>query len=191
MKILTLLIITTFFAQNGYCKTPADTTYKILWYDIKLYSSIINTKIMKEMREPEKAAIAYIALHDSRDCDWDGEPNAGHTNLSCEIITALGLGYQCSDNHIQLLKHWFRDDSTILEEVKYCPMTPNTAHQLHGIDQISLIRMNNNYFKMNYKASGANSRTESFWSFSESILFKTQGDKLIIVDRKMSKVVKG
>jgi hypothetical protein len=169
---------------------PSDTTLNVLWLDNKLDSLVINIKVIKKIRESERAAIAYVALHDSRDCDWDGEPNANHTNLSCSIITALGLGYQCSDSHIQLLKHWFRDDSTILQEVKYCPMTPSTSHQIHGIDKVILTRMRNNYFGIVYEASGANIRSESSWSFSESIVFKTEGDKLTIVSRKRSNIRK-
>ncbi|MFX8477732.1 hypothetical protein ABTL82_19990, partial [Acinetobacter baumannii] len=76
------------------------------------------------------------------DCEWDGKANFEHSNLSCKITKILGLGYQCSEKHIALLKQWFQNDSSAQEEIKYCPMTPNGAHSVQGVNRITLTKIN-------------------------------------------------
>ncbi len=173
------------------CQTLSDSTIKILWFDNSVDSLMFNSDYLKSIPDDEKAAVAYVAMHDSRDCEWDGEPNSDQSNLNCKIIKALGLGYQCSPKYINLLTRWFRSDTAILGEIKYCPMTPNTAHQLHGIDEILLTKMSEKAFKIFYKASGVNISTMSYWSFSETIIFRREDDKLIVVNRKQGKVKRG
>ena len=186
---LFLLFLITF--QISFCQPKKASTIKVLWFDTLNDSLIFNKDYFNSIPDNEKAAIAYVALHDSRDCEWDGEVNQDYSNLNCKIIKALGLGYQCSQQHLQILNYWFRNDTSILNEVKFCPMTPNGAHQIHGIDNISLTRLLDNQFKIFYSASGANIRAMTLWSFTETILFKTETDKLIIITRKEGKVKKG
>jgi hypothetical protein len=161
---------------------------KIIWNDCD--SLHINYSYLSSIPEREKAAIAFVALHDSRDCEWDGEVNKDMSNLSCKIIKALGLGYQCSQKHIALLQKWLGKDSLASEEIKYCPMTPNTSHSVEGIDKIFLTKINNDKFKIDYSSSGMNIRSMWYWSFNTTIIFQMNKDTLKIVSYKKYKVKK-
>ena len=169
-----------------------DTTFKIVWKENKCDTTTFNYPFLKQMREEEKAAIAYVSLYDSEECEWDGKADKEMTNLSCRIIKYLGLGYQCSDAHKNLLKKWLgKDTSTrVKEDLQYCPMTPNTAHSVNGINRINLTRMKNGSFKIYYEISGANIRSETSWEYAETIIFRKQNTSLIIISRKTDKYKK-
>ena len=167
-----------------------DTTIKILWredlYDSTLKDTentiVLNDKYFKNISEPEKAAIGYVATFIGSECNWDGEANDNFTNLSCKVIKALGLGYQCSDTHLNFLKHWFRDNQKVINELKDCPVTPFTATQQNTINELS-ISLKNDTIKIHYDASGVNLRQEKNWNWSEDVLFKILDDKLVLISR--------
>ena len=96
------------------------------------------------MTDPEKAALGCIATFIGSECWWDGETNNDRTNLDCKIITALGLGYQCSDEHLLFLRKWFSTDKEVLSklETSNCPTTPYTATSQNTFDEIKLIIQN-------------------------------------------------
>lgn len=180
-RVVTILFFLLFIHACCTARQFADTTIKVVWFDDTL---TINSSYLQDIPEYEKAAVAYVSLYDSRDCDWEGELNKAHDNLNCKIVAALGLGYQCSDKHLGLMKYWFRNDTSILDELKGCPMPPGGATRIYGIDKILLTRLKNGSFKVYYEASGINIRTETSWYWKETILFKKTGDSLVIVSRK-------
>ena len=172
-------------------KQVTDTTIKILWredlYDSTLKDTestiVLNDNYFKNISEPAKAAIGYVATFIGSECNWDGEANDNFTNLSCKVIKALGLGYQCSDTHLNFLRHWFRDNSKVLNELKDCPVTPFTATQQNTFDNLS-ISLKNDTIRIHYEASGVNMREEKNWNWSEDVLFKISTEKLEIISRK-------
>jgi hypothetical protein len=185
------LVIIFFLFSSLFCFSQQNKPQKIKIVSVEHDSIYINTKYLQTISESEKAAIAFVTLHDSRDCEWDGEVNKDMSNLSCRITKALGLGYQCSAMHIALLQKWLGKDSSASEEIKYCPMTPNTAHQLHGIGKVLLTKLTPNKFKIDYSADGVNIRMMSYWSFDATIIFQIDNDILKIVSRKEYNVDKG
>lgn len=122
-----------------------------------------------------------MALHDSKHCEWDGNTNENYANLNCKIIKALELGYQCSEIHIKLLKKWFGKDSLITDDVKYCPMTSNTAHSVQGIDKILITKISSSKFKIDYSTSGMNIKYMASWSFDTSIIFQIINDNRKVI----------
>ncbi len=64
----------------------------------------INQSYCKTITDPERAVIGYIATFIGSDCNWDDECNADRSNLKCKLLSALILGYQCSDTHLGFLK---------------------------------------------------------------------------------------
>ena len=74
---------------------------------------MLNQDYIKTMTDPEKAALGYVATFVGNDCWWDGEANEEKSNLDCKIITTLGLGYQCSNEHLGFLRKWFVERQTV------------------------------------------------------------------------------
>ena len=55
-------------------------------------------------------------------CNWEnGEENIKKNNLICKGLSALELGYHCSEKHISFLNNWFRNDSISLKKIIQCP----------------------------------------------------------------------
>jgi hypothetical protein len=93
-----------------------DKTVNFLWRDSSGYI-VINEEYCKTISEPEKAAIGYVATFIGSECWWDGDIADNMSNLKCKILTALNLGYQCSDKHLGFLKQWFKNDTTSLKNL--------------------------------------------------------------------------
>jgi len=141
----------------------ADTNVKALWretqYDSVLKANvssiILNENYLKNISQPEKAALAYVATFIGNDCEWDGEVNADRSNLKCKILSSLDLGYQCSDRHIGFLRKWFAKDSTALEALKPCRTMPNTATIQSTFDEIVIkTSAQDQTIQIRYKVSG-------------------------------------
>lgn len=111
-----------------------DTTFNFLWWETRYdpskqdsnHSISLNQEYLNNMTDQEKAAIGYLATFIGNECWWDGEANEDRSNLDCTIISALGLGYQCSDTHLGYLRKWFLNDEKVLSELQKttCPPYP-------------------------------------------------------------------
>lgn len=163
-----------------------DKSIKFLWRD-KNSAIVINKEFCKTMLDHEKAAIAYVATFIGNDCDWDGPYNSDRSNLKCEILTALGLGYQCSEKHLGFLRKWFKNDAKALKELENCPTTPNTATIQDTFDEINLVTKGNK-ISVFFKANGVNLREESSWSWSETNHFEFNNDNIKLIKQDRSKV---
>ncbi|WP_344816550.1 hypothetical protein [Flavobacterium cheonanense] len=119
----------------------------------------INQSYCKTITDPERAVIGYIATFIGSDCNWDDECNADRSNLKCKVLTALNLGYQCSDSHLGFLKKWFKGDYKALKRLEDCSTTPYTATIQNTFDKIQIIHKNNDFFVI-VNASSINSREE-------------------------------
>ena len=166
MKLIHIITILTLLTSCGQVNTRTDqklvdaestevepialnlpnTTIKFMWTDMKYdstlnvsFSSIfLNVDYINTMTNQEKAAIGYVSTFIGNECWWDGEANDDRSNLDCKIITALGLGYQCSESHLGYLRKWFSTDKDVLSELKdsSCPTTPYTATIQDTFDKI-------------------------------------------------------
>jgi hypothetical protein len=59
---------------------------------------------LNPMPESMRAILAMYSLQDGTGCNQRDE-----AGLHCELTTALGLGTQCSERHIGLVRSWFRN----------------------------------------------------------------------------------
>lgn len=126
----------------------------------------INKSYCKRITEPERAIIGYIATFIGSECDWDGECNSDRSNLKCKLLSALKLGYQCSDTHLGFLKKWFKEDYKALKRLEDCSTTPYTATIQNTFEKMELTHKNNNFYVTVY-ASGINSRENRSWYWKE------------------------
>ena len=172
-----------------------EKTIKFLWrgekYDEELQQEVntifINEKFCKRITAPEKAVLGYVATFIGSDCWWDGGSTEDQTNLKCKILTALDLGYQCSDKHLGFLRQWFRNDKKVLEALKDCAIMPYTATIQTTFDEITLT-VKGDELLVYFKAIGVNIRESKNWTWTEIDHFKVNGDEITLVKKDKSKV---
>jgi hypothetical protein len=174
-----------------------DKSVKFLWRDMKYDSTLndtfnsifINKDYLESMTDPEKAALGYVASFIGNECWWDGAANDERSNLDCRIITALGLGYQCSKEHLGFLQRWFSTDKLIMSELgkSNCPTTPYTATSQTTFDEIKLMTRNDTIIVF-YQASGVNMREQASWQWSESNYFILTDNHLKLFKKDKSEV---
>jgi hypothetical protein len=167
--------------------TLTDKTVEFLWRDSS-GSIVINEEFCKTVSDPEKAALGYVATFIGNECWWDGFYSAKRDNLKCEILTALHLGYQCSDTHLGFLRTWFKNDTTVLNELGGCPTVPNTSTVQDTFTEI-VLTTEGNQISVFFKASGINMREERSWNWSQTDYFQFDNDNLKLVKRDKSDVV--
>jgi len=176
-------------ADNTKQITLPDKTIRFLWRDSSA-SIVINQAYCKTISDPEKAALGFVATFIGSECSWDGNYTENRSNLKCEILTALNLGYQCSDSHLGFLKQWFKNDSTAMKELEACPTTPNTATIQESFNEI-ILTTKGNEISVFFKASGINLREQRSWSWSETDYFQIEGQSIKLMNRNKSKVEVG
>ncbi|OHT43409.1 hypothetical protein [Flavobacterium tructae] len=165
-----------------------DKSVKFLWredeYDKELKDTVntifINKEYAKNISEPEKAALGFVASFIGSECDWDGEPNEKRDNLSCKINTALNIGYQCSEEHLSFLRKWFKNDKKQLERLADCSAVPFTASSQVTFDYINVVTKGDT-IKISFKAVGASMRTQKSSSYKEEDTFVLKKDNLVLL----------
>jgi len=152
-------------------------------------SIVINEEFCKTITEPERAALGYVATFIGNECNWDGDYTDSRSNLKCKILTALNLGYQCSEKHLGFLRQMFKNDTKVLEELKSdsCPTTPDGATIQDTFDEITLT-VKGNEILVFFKASGINMREGDSWSWTETDYFQLNKDNLKLIKKDKSKV---
>lgn len=150
----------------------------------------INTEYIAQMTTAERAALGYVATFIGCQCQWDGKANEDLSNLDCAIITALGLGYQCSDEHLGFLRQWFATDSLALEslDASNCPNVPFTATVQNYFEQIDL-EISGDSIIVSYQAAGINVRAEKTWTWSEIDCFLLTAKGLVLLSEDRSEVI--
>ncbi|PTB97108.1 hypothetical protein C9994_04375 [Marivirga lumbricoides] len=141
------------------------------------------------MTNQEKAAIGYVSTFIGNECWWDGEANEDRSNLDCKIITALGLGYQCSEKHLGYLRKWFSGDKEVLSELQKsnCPTIPYTATSQNTFDKI-VIDTKGDSISVYYEVDGTNVREQESWEWSETAYFIATTDNLKLIQKVKSDV---
>lgn len=175
----------------------SDTTISFMWrgpkYDEELgdtFSSILlNEDYLANISEQERAAIGYVATFIGNECWWDGEANENYSNLDCTIISALGLGYQCSDKHLGFLRKWFETDSLVLTELEEsnCPTIPYTATSQNTFNEITITTKGNS-IHIYFEAGGVNLRAQESWEWSETVHFTCDADHVELIKKDKSPV---
>lgn len=172
------------FSNNPYYVT-SGLMQKVVWrediYDPSLKAHVnvikIDESYFSKVTEPEKAVLGYLASTIGNECYADGSKQ----NVKCKILTALNLGYQCSESNKSFLKNWFRDDAAIVSQIENCkPTLPETIEktfeEIKISTEVNTIKVELKGLKLNIKENTSN-------KWSESILFKVDGDKVSLLER--------
>lgn len=172
----------------------AAKTINFLWrenqYDPELKDTvntiIIDEEAAKSLSDAERAALGYVGTFVGSDCWWDGEATDERNNLKCKVLSALNLGYQCSEQHLGFLRKWFANDEKALEQLKDCPTIPYTATVQETFDTIKMTTKGDQ-ITVWYAASGVNLREDQTWDWTEETTFQVNGDHLNIIAQKSSR----
>lgn len=172
-----------------------NKTIDFLWrkniFDQRINDTIeeicINISFCKTISEPEKAALGYVATFVGSDCNWDGDFKDDRSNLKCKILTALNLGYQCSDQHLGFLRKWFKEDKRVLKDLENCPTTPYTANSQNTFTKIRIL-VKGKEISVYFEAIGVNTREEKSWTWNETDYFYYDNHHLKLLKKKQSKI---
>lgn len=168
-----------------------DKSEKFLWlenrYSQKVKDSIkaiiINRKLCKILSEPEIAALGYVATYIGSECNWDGECNEDSSNLNCKVLTALNLGYQCSEKHLGFLRKWFKNDNKILEELKNDCNAQSCYDGVQDSFKEIILEVKGNDISIHVSAYGSDIHSNQSWSWSETYYFQFDRDNIKLIER--------
>ena len=157
----------------------AGKVRQFLWredqYDADAKASVstivMNKEVINSLSDAERAALGYVVTFIGSDCDWEDDQNNEGSNLKCKALTALKLGYQCSDEHLGFLRKWFKTDSKAVKALLDCPIIPFTATSQTTFDFINLTTTGNK-ISVTFAANGVNMRAEENWSWAETNHFE-------------------
>lgn len=82
----------------------SDSRGAVVFYLDRSGKAVARVDRLKPMSEGMRAILAMYAFENTTGCD--DIDNAGR--MHCVLTDALGLGNQCSDEHIRLVSTWFR-----------------------------------------------------------------------------------
>ena len=157
-------------------------------YKITFSEICLNDSYCKTLSDPERAIIGYIATFIGSDCNWDGEYKTDRSNLKCKILTALKLGYQCSDTHLGFLRKWFKGDKKVLQRLEDCSTTPYTATIQNTFEKIQITQKKKDFF-VTINASGINSREDRSWYWKEVYHFNlNHNNRIKLISQKSFKI---
>ncbi len=168
-----------------------DKKVKVLWrenqyneaLETEVNTIILNENYIKNISEPEKAALAYVATFIGNECEWDGNVNDDRSNLKCKILTSLNLGYQCSDTHKFFLRIWFKRDAKSLKNLEICRGRHSGATIQTTFDEISIItNAQDQTILINYKVKGFNMREGTVWNYTKIDKFQYNAGTIILID---------
>ncbi|WP_299990034.1 hypothetical protein [uncultured Pontibacter sp.] len=177
--------------------TVTRSKVPFLWrekvYDTSLQDSIssitIDQKLAEELTDAERAALGYVATFIGSECDWDGKVDPEFSNLKCKALSALKLGYQCSNEHLGFLQHWFRNDQEVLAQLASCPRIPFTASSQQSFNYIYLSSQGDT-IKVWFSAGGVNLPMNAAWEWTEENVFLAQDDAISMVRADKSEVIR-
>lgn len=195
MRFITIILFTTLFfscepkkQEQPQPETPVlqsnDKAVKVLWleeqYDEEFQATVfvikLNEDYLSKLSDAEKAVLGYYATFHGNECWWDGDkPNDDRSNLKCKLISALNLGYQCSDTHLDFLRKWFRNEPKLLAELDYCATIPNTATTQDSFEEIHIER-STDYFTIRFNICAVNIRENVTRCYEENHTYRLFAD---------------
>ena len=197
IRLLTLLFLSIFstsvFSQNNAISSTTvnksaienesqDIYIKILWLD-NTGTLQFNTNYIKTLTDQQRAALGYIATDVSSECNWDGAKKADGSNLKCRFLSALNLGYQCSETHLSFLKKWFKEDTKVLDRLQYCNKTESSAKIQDHFIEIKMITTKET-IKILYSAVGEDLDKQKTWSWQEESTYSFTKTGIKQINRK-------
>jgi len=197
IRLLTLLFLSVFstsvFSQNNAISSTTvnksatenesqDIYIKILWLD-NTGTLQLNTNYIKTLTDQQRAALGYIATDVSSECNWDDAKKADGSNLKCRFLSALNLGYQCSETHLSFLKKWFKEDTKVLDRLQYCNKTESSAKIQDHFIEIKMITTKET-IKILYSALGQDLDKQKTWSWQEESTYSFTKTGIKQINRK-------
>lgn len=197
IRLLTLLLLSNFyisvFSQTNTINHTTinksstdnviqDVYVKVLWLD-KNGALQLNTTYIKTLSDQQRAALGYIATDVSNECHWDGPKKADDSNLKCKFLSALNLGYQCSETHLSFLKKWFKEDPKVLERLQYCNKTESSAKIQDHFIEVNMITTKDT-IKILYSAVGEDLEKQRTWSWKEESTYSFTKNGIKQINRK-------
>ena len=173
---------TTSINEGHQSKATQNTYIKILWLD-KNNTIQLNENYIKTLTNQQRAALGYIVTFIGNECYWDGDKKTDENNLKCKLLTALNLGYQCSDTHLSFLKEWFKEDKKVLEDLQDCKKNESSAKIR---DQFIELKMatNKNTIKIIYSAIGIDMVHARKWNWTEESTYSFTKTEIKQTDRE-------
>jgi hypothetical protein len=164
-----------------------DTTIKAVWrddvYDPDIKGNVniimLNDSYFTGISDPEKAVIGYLASTIGNECYAE---TGGKQNVKCKILSALNLGYQCSETNKSFLKNWFKDETAIINQIDNCKPTLPTGSVEKTFDELKLTTKDD-IIKVSLKGLILNIKENSVRRWSENYTFRLIDDKLTLVER--------
>ncbi|MBF4491871.1 hypothetical protein IRZ83_04400 [Flavobacterium sp. JLP] len=155
---------------------------KILWLD-ENNALQLNENYLKNATDQQRAALGYIATSVGSECYWDGDKKADESNLKCKLLSALNLGYQCSEKHLSFLKEWFKGDQKVIESLQYCNKTEAAAKTQ---DRFIALKMatSKNSITIIYTAMGVDLNQGSNWKWTEKSTYSFSETEIKQTDRE-------
>lgn len=153
-------------------------------------SIVINEAFVNTITNQEKAALGLVATFIGNECSWDGGVNEDRSNLKCKILTALNLGYQCSDEHYGFLKRWFSKDGIALKELEICRTILEGATVQSTFDEITIFTdKEKKIIKVSYKAHSINLRESKTWSWTQTDTFEYNLESINLINSEKSELI--
>lgn len=132
----------------------------------------INHAYCDTIREAEKAILGYIVtLHG---CNGIIDSNKLPQN---DLLSALKIGYQYSNTHIDLLKKWFSNNSQVLSSLQNGNWYPVTATIQDQFEELSIWTSNDTII-IAAKVITSNLRDFDYYNFEEFMYFKVSKNRL-------------
>lgn len=78
---------------------------KVVFYLDEHYYPVAKPERLSPMSDGAKAILGMYALQNGGGCQGHNE-----SGLQCKLTSSLGLGAQCSEQHIGLVRSWFRNE---------------------------------------------------------------------------------
>ena len=114
------------------------------------------------MDAPEKALISGYLFAYANECITNSEKN------KCKLLARLNIDNECSSNHINFLRGWFKNDNLMQYKLLNCPNLPHNFAVQNSIKKIVLKRASDT-LSITLKASGMNTIQEKFGQLKKQI----------------------
>ncbi|MFH6992452.1 hypothetical protein [Flavobacterium sp. FlaQc-48] len=163
-------------------KKTEDHYINILWLD-QNNKLRLNEDYLKTLTDPQRAALGYIATDIGNECYWDGDQKEDESNLKCQLIWALNLGYQCSDTHLSFLRKWFKEDQNVLQRLENCKRTVSSSKIQDRFIGIKMAT-NKQTIKIIYTAAGSDSQSQQEWRWAEESEYSFTANAIKQIHRK-------
>jgi hypothetical protein len=145
----------------------------------KDYAPTLDRETIACLTDAERAAVGFVTPTLGGRCIPAPGDDDAHGHLDCPLTSALGLGYQCEEKHKEFLQRWLPKDAPA-----QCRRWPDTAYTQETLTTLTLTTVGQ-ILTVDYEASGTTGPGGKSWSWSETLVFEADGERLVLASRKM------